>query len=169
MVKNNEVKTTFDSIQSIMDMHPEFSLCGVKDDDIISLLYSLNGNFKIAMDLTVLNTSKKQARVVDQEELAKIYTKIATCRYPGKKTFDVVDYDDVRMTLSAEYYAFVDANFDKQTLEQVNFGDDMYINATLDDSDYDLLIDIEKIGNKFFDSFTSPVQTMFYELPNIGA
>jgi len=39
----------------------------------------------------------------------------------------------------------------------------------LDDGDYDLLVDIDKIGKKLFESFTTPVQTLFYELPTIAS
>lgn len=45
----------------------------------------------------------------------------------------------------------------------------MYHNATLDDSDYDLLIDIAKIQQKFFESFTYPTQTLFYGLPTVSS
>jgi len=39
----------------------------------------------------------------------------------------------------------------------------------LDDSNYDLLVDIATLGKKFFKSFTTPPQSLFYEMPGVGA
>jgi len=84
-------------------------------------------------------------RPITKQINEKFIKKLILCGDPGKQTFSALDYSKVRDQLAEEYYSFVSANFDKHSLDQVNFGDDMYLNGTLDDSDYDLLIDIEKL------------------------
>ena len=48
-------------------------------------------------------------------------------------------YKDMRLKLSS-----------LATLQDINYGDDMFINADEEDSPYDLLIDVEVIGNVLF-------------------
>ncbi|HCY21606.1 TPA: hypothetical protein DIC40_07340 [Patescibacteria group bacterium] len=48
---------------------------------------------------------------------------------------------------------------------EATVGEDLFINGVEDDSDYDLQIDIENIGNLLFESFIAPIETVFYKLP----
>ena len=54
------------------------------------------------------------------------------------------------------------------TLDQDNFGSDLFRNGTLDDSDFDLFYDIEEIGKLLFDQFTESPDILFYRLPVVG-
>ena len=56
---------------------------------------------------------------------------------------------------------------DMQTFNQDNYGEDMFINGSTDDSNYDLIIDIDRIGNLLFNSFKAPTETLFYKFPKI--
>ncbi|MEI8091159.1 MAG: hypothetical protein WCG98_02685 [bacterium] len=51
------------------------------------------------------------------------------------------------------------------TMSQSNYGEDLYRNGNKSDSDFDLLLDINDIGNIFFSSFKSTPEMLFYALP----
>jgi hypothetical protein len=65
------------------------------------------------------------------------------------------------------YQQFSQNKNNLQSFNQNNFGDDLFWNGSLDDSDYDLMIDINNIGDLFFQSFKPVTEIVFYSLPNI--
>lgn len=50
-------------------------------------------------------------------------------------------------------------------LNKNNFGSDLFWNGTLDDSDFDLLYDINQIGKLLFDDVIESPEILFYRLP----
>jgi hypothetical protein len=50
-------------------------------------------------------------------------------------------------------------------LNKENFGSEILWNGTLDDSDFDLLYDINQIGKILFEDFTESPQILFYRMP----
>lgn len=54
------------------------------------------------------------------------------------------------------------------TLDNANRGDDMFFNGTLDDSPYDLLLDMQLIGDVLFKSNTAAPQVILYDFPGAG-
>lgn len=47
----------------------------------------------------------------------------------------------------------------------MNYGSDLFRNGTTDDSDFDLLSDINQIGSLLFDGFQESPDILFYRLP----
>ena len=169
LVRNNEVKTTFASIDAIMNIHSEFPTCKITADDVMNILYRANSNFRLTLKLTVLNRTKKKVSVPSKRDVVKSYERFLLCRKGQTDFVDISDSEDVSRVLNKEYGDPIDTNFNQETLKQINFWDDTFQNGTLDDGDYDLWVDIDKIGKKLFESFTTPVQTLFYELPTISS
>lgn len=169
LMKDNEVKTTFESIDQVMVMHPEFRLCNVNKTDVLNILYDANLSFRAALEQTVLKKSKKNITLPDPNDILKSYKKIIMCRHTETKLIVTDLYENVRNTLNYNYNGVVNNVHKMATVTQVNFGEDLYINWTLDDSDYDLMIDIDKIWKKLFDSFTSPPVLQSYQIPSLGA
>lgn len=52
------------------------------------------------------------------------------------------------------------------SLASVNAGTDIYYNGTLEDSSYDLLVDIQRIGDIMFTNNEQTEKTLFYTFPN---
>jgi len=169
LVKNNEVKVTFASIDAIMNTHAEFSLCNISADDVMNVLYSSKPAFRSMLELTVINTSKKKVSVPSNANIFASFERFLHCRVGQTDYVLVSNAEDVIRILSAEYDNPIGTTLNQQTLTQSNYWDDIFQNWTLDDSDYDLVVDITQLGKKFFESFTTPVQTLFYELPKISS
>ena len=53
------------------------------------------------------------------------------------------------------------------TLNKSNYGSDFFRNGTLDDSDFDLLYDINQVGKILFDAFKDTPEILFYTLPTL--
>ena len=57
----------------------------------------------------------------------------------------------------------------QNTLDAANHGDDIFYNGTLDDSPYDLLKDMQLIGDVLFKSNTPAPQVILYNYPNVSS
>ncbi len=55
------------------------------------------------------------------------------------------------------------------SLSRDTYGTEFFQNGTLDDSDYDLLVDISEIGRIMFDGYKPPLTTVFYGMPTLGS
>lgn len=162
------MKVLFQAVDQIIKIHPELADCGVSRGDVIAILYFSDSNFKTALDLTVLDKNKKKTTLPTTGEILRAYKQIIRCRDPDATMPNFSDKGHIDQVFANEYASpSLDQNYAMATLRDANFGRDIYKNATLDDSDYDLLIDIEAIGIKLFESFESPTQTLFYQLPTI--
>lgn len=53
-------------------------------------------------------------------------------------------------------------------LTEGTFGENIFQNGSLQDSDYDLMIDIYNIGRLMFQWYTSPVELVYYQMPTVG-
>ena len=169
IVRGNETNTIYASLDAIMAQHNEFIECGVKADDVMNILYDASPSFRLALELTVVNQSKKKISVPSEREIFASYKQVLRCRNLQTDFITVSDYEDVRYILAADYGIFAPTITNQLTLSQAHYWDDIFQNGSLDDSDYDLLVDIDQIGKKFFESFTTPAQTLFYALPSLSS
>jgi len=121
LVRNNEVKITFASIDKIMNNHPEFASCNISADDVVNVLYESSSNFRSTLELTVIHTSKKRVAVPSSTDVAKSYGRFLLCRKGQTDFVDVSKYEDVSNVLNKEYIEPVHATFNQDTIMQDNF------------------------------------------------
>jgi len=117
----------------------------------------------------VFDKLKKKIDLPGEGDIKRSYKAIIRCRAWDKNQMTPTDYQKVRNVLNDQYNKVLKNNYDLFTTKQSNFGEDLFVNGSLEDSDFDLLVDIDKIGQKLFQSVTSPIQTLFYELPKYNA
>lgn len=55
------------------------------------------------------------------------------------------------------------------SLSNDTYGTEFFQNGTLDDSDFDLLVDISEIGRIMFEGYKPPLTTVFYGMPTLGS
>lgn len=53
-------------------------------------------------------------------------------------------------------------------LTEGTFGENIFQNGSLQDSDYDLMIDIYNIGRLMFQGYIAPVELVYYQLPTVN-
>lgn len=116
LVKNNEVKVAFASIDAIMDNHAEFSSCNISADDVMNVLYSANADFRSMLELTVINKSKKKVSVPSNTNIAASFKRFLRCRIGQTDYVSISDTQDVARILTEEYGNPIGSTLNQQTL-----------------------------------------------------
>lgn len=71
-------------------------------------------------------------------------------------------------TIRDLYTAQMLTNRSVSMLTEWTFGENIFQNGSLQDSDYDLMIDIYNIGRLMFQWYTAPVELVYYQFPAAG-
>lgn len=79
------------------------------------------------------------------KEILTSYKRIIRCRHITLNVISVDYYNEVKNKINGEYYAPIDSLYNGITIDQANYGEDLFLNGSLEDSDYDLLVDIDQI------------------------
>lgn len=74
-------------------------------------------------------------------------------------------YPLCRQVVSQQFTSTLPIAMKQNTLDSANHGDDMFFNGTLEDSPFDLLVDMQKIGDVLFVSNTEAPQVTLYDFP----
>jgi len=95
--------------------------------------------------------------------LQRAYARVFVCKSIFKPMEE--DYFALQREIASLYYQFLSSSFLTTNISQDNYGEDLFRNGDPDDSQFDLLVDIQSIGNLFFTTFQSAPQALFYKLP----
>ncbi len=173
---------TSTTTQSINAMVSEFNYkysCNMDVADMGSLLGSIDEiRNQIQAALSVVSS---QTSFYEQSSFAWACTKMMSCmqRKPVKAGNIIDSVSTTKWTYltdeafqECKRYTAVAYNLQSSVLWNVinlastNLWNDMYYNGTLDDSPYDLLIDIQNIGDVLFAWNEQTAKTLFYTFPN---
>lgn len=78
---------------------------------------------------------------------------------------DKINYDICSTTINREYNKIMEQGVKKQSMISDFYGIQFFSNGTLDDSTFDLLVDMELIGNIMYGNNQKPTQTIYYRMP----
>ena len=162
IVKQNESSATDQSVNSVVAYFTAKS-CNVSALDVIHILYVSNLWFKAFFDQQVLSSLTSPRSLPTPASINASYFRFFACDKITRPTAG--DFTRVQDNLIALYYQSVNGVFYSSTLAQDNVGEDLYRNGTTDDSAYDLLVDINTIGDLLFSSFKKAPEVLFYRLP----
>ncbi len=86
----------------------------------------------------------------------------------GKKKIDVsnTELNSCKAFVKTKYEKAYKAIYDSSTLMNTTLGTDIYANGTLDDAWYDILYDIQKIGDILFTENDQTEKTLFFSFPD---
>lgn len=173
---------TSTTTQSINAMVSEFNYkysCNMDVADMGSLLGSIDEiRNQIQAALSVVSS---QTSFYEQSSFAWACTKMMSCmqRKPVKAGNIIDSVSTTKWTYltdeafkECKRYTAVAYNLQSSVLWNVinlastNLWNDMYYNGTLDDSPYDLLVDIQRIGDVLFAWNEQTAKTLFYTFPN---
>lgn len=157
LAKDRELGATnfsFDQLKSYFSTCPH-----VETTDFVNILYHSNSSFRNTFALILPPSTKKPTK----DQIDTSYTKFFTCKNIAKPTR--TDVENVYNEINRIYYDIYTTTYAMSTLNKSNFGSDLFWNGTLDDSDFDVLYDINQIGKLLFDDFKESPQILFYRLP----
>lgn len=157
LAKDKEITAT---IFSFDQLKIYFGNCTrVQTVDFINILYHAKFSFRNTFDqIFPIWTQPPSAAQINAS-----YAKFFACRNIEKPTR--TDVQNLTNEIDLVYSDVYTNNYALSTLNRSNFGSDLFWNGSLDDSDFDLLYDINQIGKLLFDDFTDSPEILFYRLP----
>lgn len=166
LVKDREVNATSFSLDSLVAEY-NATCNGIQNIDFINILYHTNGSFQTIFTQIFAKGTKPPT----DSEINKSYQKFFVCEYPNALVVDnkiqanIDQITFINSKINQLYYTNYSNSFALDTLNQKNFWSDLLWNGTLDDSDFDILYDVNQVGKLLFDSFKETPQILFYRLP----
>lgn len=157
LAKDREVVSTTASFDQLKVY---FSTCPrVTPQDFINILYHSNFSFKNTFDIIL----PKWTVAPNDKQVTVSYNKFFVCR--GVLVPTDVDVKNLTDEINGVYYKSYTTSYATSNLNKDNYGSDFFWNGTIDDSDFDILYDINQVGKILFDSFKDTPQILFYRLP----
>lgn len=161
-VKDREVIATNVSFKG---MKAYYTNCpGVKESDFINVLYNYNTSFQI----TFKQLFPKGVKYPTTDDIKKSYQKFLVCNTDITWSATQLQIDAVNNKIESLYMELYTNHYSLSTIDTANFWSDLFRNGTLDDSDFDLLVDINAIGKLLFEEFKETPEILFYRLPEIN-
>jgi len=167
--KNTEFTQNFQNLQ-LLTQHVQSRWEGacnqITQDDIFSILYSSSSEFRILYreslppgerartQYSLPSVQACQKIVICSTNQDPVWYKHTSSRHSScedQMQDRYAQYNSIAGTMNA---------FSARTIDENTFQ-----NGTIDDSDYDIVYDIARIGDLFFVWFTPPVETIFYQFP----
>lgn len=186
-VKGRDVQVVDTSAnQVLLYIQNEQPLCSIlnKNDVVNILYYTANyGNFWVnnvgnytrdisfrrLIDQTITQDATLKVPTVAERNTSCI--KLSQCR--TSNTWSIV-WLNQQMQIRCEntvreLYTFnMLTNRSVSVLTEGTFGENIFQNGSLKDSDYDLMIDIYNIGRLMFQWYIAPVELVYYQFPTAG-
>ncbi|HMS90803.1 MAG TPA: hypothetical protein PKC87_01155 [Candidatus Absconditabacterales bacterium] len=157
LAKDKEVTATMFSFDQLKLY---FTTCTrLETIDFINILYHSHFSFRNTFDqIFPVGTKHPSTAQIDSS-----YAKFFACRNIEKPTS--ADIQNLNNEIHLVYTDIYTNTYTMSTLNKSNFGSDLFWNGTLDDSDFDLLYDINQIGKILFDDIAESPEILFYRLP----
>ncbi|MEI6118584.1 MAG: hypothetical protein WCP92_05160 [bacterium] len=156
LVKDTEV---ISSVAAFDQLKEYYKPCTFDTIDFINVLYRSNSSFRN----TFLLILPKRTKTPIQVDIDKSYNKFFACKKIIHPT--PADSANVDAEINAKYLEIYPNIYSMSTINKDNFGSDFFWNGTKDDSDFDLLYDINQIGKILFETIQDSPQILFYTLP----
>jgi len=158
--QKNQVLTN--SIQEISNMLSKQNNVAIKWQDILNIIYDSSiANDKISSAKYFLDKNSLISSAAIEASYKNLSNKITIC----KDKINTEEISCIKQRISKEYYMLEQNDQAINSFKKENFGEDLFTNGSLEDSSYDIMIDIQNIGNLLFTSFISPTETLFYRFP----
>lgn len=113
----------------------------------------------------------KTAFTVSSDDIVKSCVRIAQCVHKTAGVRSLTDsytqdtYPLCTKTVQEAFTNTISLVAKQNSLDSANHGDDIFYNGSLDDSPYDLLLDMQLIGDVLFKSNVQAPQIIFYDFP----
>ena len=160
LVKDTEVTS---SVAAFDQLKEYYKPCTFATIDFINILYRSNSSFRN----TFLLILPKKTKTPTLTDINTSYNKFFICKKIANPTS--ADSANLDTEINAKYLEIYPNIYSMSTINKDNFGSDFFWNGTKDDSDFDLLYDINQIGKILFENIQDSPQILFYKLPKSSA
>ena len=130
--------------------------------------YSRDISFRRLIDQTIAQDEEMKTPTVSEKNASCI--KLYQC-WSGNtwSVSGITQQTQIRCesTVRELYASAMLTNRSVSLLTEWTFGENIFQNGSLQDSDYDLMIDIYNIGRLMFQWYTPPVELVYYQMPTV--
>lgn len=167
--KDNNLNGLKIGLQQIAQTISQQSNKAINPQDIMNILYDSSSALNEIAGLVYVVNQKETTIPADEIDAsyARLSKAIPACLKKAPETWDPdkISRTCIKQRISQQYTTIKQNDKDMKSFKTDAFWEDFFSNGTLDDSEYDILVDIENIGNLLFTSFSKPSQTLFYQMP----
>lgn len=166
VVKKNQMMPVIDSMGKLAEnLNKEYE-CQLDTQDMINILYFTNNTLKRDLKNNLMDFMKPQ-----RDDMWESCNKFNVCKYDPKlwqinNTITLnnacqteVEWWFVKMYLNASYM---------QTVGWWNIWSNLFWNASIEDSSYDIMNDVYILATILFEDAEEPVETRFYKMPTVN-
>lgn len=167
-----ELSNIIDAVKSTIYAIKADYNCNILEEDMINILYHANQNIRWSIENIVLDNLNKKIDFPKRSEAIEACRIFSICTYWTEyKNSSFIDspvsvencFDTINLYFQKDYNNIKNIKSNKS----INEWTDALFNGTLEDSDYDILYDIQQIGNLFFDWNKEPPTVVFYQFPEL--
>ncbi len=165
IVKNNQVAPIIDSIGRVSEVLNEEYDCQLNTQDMINILYFSNDMLKRDLKNNLMWFTKP-----NKDDMWKSCNKFTVCKYNPKlwKINNTITLNNACKTEVEWRFIKLYLNASSmQTIQQWNVGSNLFWNASMEDSSYDIMNDVYILATILFDSVKEPAETRFYKMPSV--
>ncbi len=162
--KQREVKVLSLWFTYVADRYKQQYACpSINVQDVINVLYPVDDALKVVLDTLLFDWASVG---ISKTERTKSMLRFLECQ---RLEYVQSNVDAIIQQLKDWYYASYSAYYALETVDQDNYGADLFWNGSLEDSSFDLLYDIQKVGKLLFEQFSPSPQILFYRLPTFSS
>lgn len=142
-------------------LEKQYPSCRITTREVASMLFFIDPGFA-----KEIRNQLESSKLPQHQEYLKICAKLTSC---------IEGHHDKNLNKSCDllikepYLMGVQAQHHQLSVEEANLGNDRYLNGKKEDSAFDLLVDIGKIGSIFFQESKTNPELLFYRLPTFKA
>lgn len=167
-----ELSNIIDWIKAtIYDINADYS-CDISEEDMINIVYHSDQTIRGNIENIMLDNLNKEINFPTRSQAIKACRNFSICTYWTKyKNSSFIAssvpvencFDTINLYFQKNYSNIKNI----QSNKTINEWTDAFFNGTLDDSDYDILYDIQQVGNLIFEWNKEPPSVVFYQFPEL--
>lgn len=179
MVRNAELSADKEALSSVLSrLRNDNPNCSATEDDIFNIFMNDKWGQRYAKWVEITDKNNSSVNEDTQQSMKKYSSKfkescIRVSLCASKDLNADISKEDYQAKTVVSCTDAVFKNYDnlksnvirQNTMKSLNFSDDIFSNGSLEDSPYDILVDIQKIWDVFFAENKEVEKTLFYKLP----
>ncbi|MBS8121703.1 hypothetical protein [Candidatus Vampirococcus lugosii] len=168
LVRETKLKSEKDSFSYVVDYLSDMYSCSVSEDDIYNIYSVSNPSF-----VYIQSGMDPDSQIsTDKDDFIESCKNVVRCF--GDNNVDAIEgyTQSTRNLCTSKVNSIVNSSQDNisknESIKYDNSGSDMFMNGSLENSPFDLLVDIKNIGDTLFEDNEEPEEINFYETDSGG-
>lgn len=141
--------------------------CPYSESDTTNILYHLNLDFQSTLNQDWMNKNNRQIEYPQVTDMLASCDRLMYC-VTNSSVVTKETRDDCRDLVTSVYNMSLTQSYTSNDISTSTIGGELFQNGTIEDSDYDIMVDIQNIWQLLFEWYEPPVELLFYKMPTIS-